>query len=208
MSTRSSSCLAAPHFPASTFRPALSGQHFPASTFRPAHSSSRQPHTRPGQKYAREKQEFLSAFFVSAPVNDNHPARGGFETLCVSDSVVKSPPSGAGRRCGLGNRLSGYIFSIMEEHTDQTPDDPPAVIETLNFFRERFGTSLTPDSRMNLDSMDWIELATRLGNCTGVRVDDDDIARIGTVRDLLAAVARRDGTVAADAAAPLAHPER
>src|SRR5699024_2345039 len=85
---RSSSCLAA--------------QYFLPSTFRPAHSSSRQPHTRPGQKYAPEKQEFLSAFFVSAPVNDNLPARGGFETLCVSDSVVKPPPSGAGRRCGLG----------------------------------------------------------------------------------------------------------
>src|SRR5699024_8613520 len=92
-----------------------------------------------------------------------------------------------------------------------------------NFLQQRFGDKkLTPETRLKLDSMDWIEFATQIGDRTGLWVDDHVLADVSTVSDLLNAVASNDGTGSSDAkpagaaqasaaqsasVAPLARPE-
>lgn len=84
----------------------------------------------------------------------------------------------------------------------------PAVTDTWNYLREHHGDGpLSLRSELDLDSMAWIELATRIGERTGVRVDDQDIARVETVRDLLVEVARRADAGDGTPVAPLTNPE-
>lgn len=84
----------------------------------------------------------------------------------------------------------------------------PDVIEARDFLRERLGDGpLPPETKLGFDSMDWIELATRIGDRTGVRVDDGDLVRIETVGGLLDAISRIDGTEASAPAEPLLRPE-
>jgi long-chain acyl-CoA synthetase len=56
---------------------------------------------------------------------------------------------------------------------------------------------LTPDSSLQMDlgidSLGWLELGTEIGQQTGVSLDEEQIASIETVRDLLDAVAASTG---------------
>lgn len=88
--------------------------------------------------------------------------------------------------------------------------DRPEVRQAWDYLRERFG-DVSLESRvdvdLDLDSMDWIELAVGIGERTGARIDDHGIARVGTLRDLLIEVARSAETGDGVPVAPLARPE-
>src|SRR5205085_8883235 len=74
------------------------------------------------------------------------------------------------------------------------------------------GRRLTPDTNLQLDlgidSMEWLNVTVEIGQRAGVELNEEAIARMETVRDLLREVAERGasaGTVSR--ASPVEHPE-
>lgn len=72
------------------------------------------------------------------------------------------------------------------------------------------GRRLTPDSDLagdvGVDSLEWLDLSLELGGRTGVDLDEEEIASIATVRDLLRAMSRAREERAGQAD-PVARPE-
>ncbi len=78
---------------------------------------------------------------------------------------------------------------------DQALLDAPAVSETWNMLTEQFPDEpLAPDTNLRaelgVDSMRWLNLTMEIRQQTGVVLDDETIADVNTVRDLLRAIER------------------
>ncbi len=71
---------------------------------------------------------------------------------------------------------------------------------------------LTPDSLLRLDlgidSLTWLELTLEIHDITGVEINENDIAQITTVRDLLLKVAQKSTYSVSESADPFFHPEK
>jgi long-chain acyl-CoA synthetase len=77
---------------------------------------------------------------------------------------------------------------------DRTLLEDPAAAATWELLAGRFADRrLSPDSDLNLDlgidSMEWLNISLEISQRTGVGLGEDTIARVRTVRDLLAEVA-------------------
>jgi len=98
--------------------------------------------------------------------------------------------------------MSGQDRALLEEE-----DTAAAVWDLLarRFPKARLTPDTNPHSDLGIDSMGWLDLSLEIGERTGVELDDERIARIHTVRDLLEEVSQADaeGTVAD----PLGNPE-
>src|SRR6056297_3464084 len=78
---------------------------------------------------------------------------------------------------------------------DQALMDVPAASETWDMLTEQFSDEpLSPDtnlrSELGIDSMRWLNLTMEIQQRTGVELDDEALAGIDTVRDLLRAIER------------------
>lgn len=93
---------------------------------------------------------------------------------------------------------------------DRTLLENPAARQVWDYLAGRFAHApLTPDSALELDlgidSLEWVNLTLEISQRTGVELDEEAIAGLDTVRDLLAALARAERGAGPDIAA---HPEK
>lgn len=105
------------------------------------------------------------------------------------------------------HRLSARYAEAGEEDDATTPQSPeeslsaedrtlledPVASAAWELLQARFeDRPVTPGSSLRfdlgVDSLDWLDLALALRDATGVELDDDAIARVETVRDLLEAL--------------------
>ena len=93
---------------------------------------------------------------------------------------------------------------------DRTLLGIPAARRAWDLLTDRYaGQHLTPETRLQadlgVDSIEWINLSMEVGERAGVRLDEEAISRVDTVRDLLKEVA--EAGEAAPPPSPLEQPE-
>jgi len=81
---------------------------------------------------------------------------------------------------------------------DRSLLDHPAVDKLWDLLADQFSDQpLTPDSHLRgdlgIDSMRWLNITMEIMQTTGVELDDETLAEVDTVRDLLEAVERASG---------------
>ena len=103
----------------------------------------------------------------------------------------------------------------MEEMSEEDSSlvQEPVAHQTWDWLCEKFpGTGLTMDSSpqldLNIDSLEWMNLTLELQERTGVELDEDAIARIETVRDLLHEVIESEHSGKHVKGSPLTEPEK
>ena len=88
----------------------------------------------------------------------------------------------------------------------------PAALKVWEILSHRFpNRSLTPDTQprfdLGVDSLGWLELTLEIRSRTGVEIDEQAVASIDTVRDLLRQTAEQSQRGAPVRADPFDHPE-
>lgn len=83
--------------------------------------------------------------------------------------------------------------------------------QVLSYLQERFPEEqITPDTSpsldLNVDSFEWLNLSLEIMENTGVELDDEAIAQIGTVRDLLKLVVEKSEEGGKKEVSPLSQP--
>ncbi|MFP4422420.1 MAG: AMP-binding protein [Desulfococcaceae bacterium] len=113
---------------------------------------------------------------------------------------------------GEGKR-SGPISAEEMSAEDRSLLNDPNAEAVWTYLAERYPDQpLTPDAvpelDLGVDSMEWLNITLNIRRRTGVELEEETVAEIGTVRELLSAVAERgEGEAAQSLESPLEEPE-
>lgn len=119
------------------------------------------------------------------------------------------------RKAGEGGegKGSGPMSRARMPAEDRSLLTDPTAEAVWAYLAERYpDRPLTPDSvpelDLGVDSMEWMNITLDIRRRTGVELDEETVAEIGTVRELLSAVAERgEGEPAPSLDSPLEDPE-
>lgn len=107
-------------------------------------------------------------------------------------------------RSGGEEQLSAEDSGLMENEVAE---------QVMSWLKERFpehhiGMDTSPALDLNVDSFEWLNLSLELSETTGVELDDETIASISTVRDLITKVVEAKEQGGEKKASPMEEPEK
>ncbi len=111
-----------------------------------------------------------------------------------------------------GGKSKGAVNEADFSAEDRALINDPAASALWEWLKKRFPDhqmtlDTSPELELNIDSLEWMNLTLEMVETSGVEIDQEALARVSTVRDLLKEVqsaAQQGGT----AASPIKHPER
>lgn len=119
-------------------------------------------------------------------------------------------------RASPGRRGTGPVSPSDMGEEDRSLLENPAAAAVWKRLADRYrDRRLTPDTSpdldLGIDSMEWLNLTLEIRRDAGVELEEEEIAEVATVRDLLETVSEKSGAGAgagSPAASPLEEPER
>lgn len=107
-------------------------------------------------------------------------------------------------KSGGEEQLSAEDSALMENGVAE---------QVMSWLKERFpehhiGMDTSPALDLNVDSFEWLNLSLELSETTGVELDDETIASISTVRDLITKVVEAKDQGGEKKASPMEEPEK
>ena len=104
----------------------------------------------------------------------------------------------------------GIVFKDITTLTKNPAGFRQTIDEITDRYRDRRLTPDTsPDLDLGIDSMEWLNLTLEIRRDAGVELEEEEIAEVATVRDLLEAVSEKAVSGGrAPTASPLEEPER